>query len=269
MKWKRLRKWLIILLIIYTGGGFALYYLQDAILFHPVQLKRDHRYNFSTPHDDINIAINNEDTLNLVRFFSEGPVARGAVLYFHGNKKNIAWYARFPPYFTRHGYEVIMIDYPGFGKSKGKFTEKILYEWSEQVYKYARSHFAADSIIIYGKSMGTGIAAYLASRVECDRLVLETPYYDMPSVVSHYLPIYPVEKLLHYKLPTYLYLPVVKAPVTIFHGTNDGVITYENASRLRRFLKPADEFVAIPGGKHNNLHSFPEMVRKLDSLLLQ
>jgi uncharacterized protein len=137
------------------------------------------------------------------------------------------------------------------------------------VYKYARSLFASDSIIIYGKSMGTGIAAYLASRVECKQLVLETPYYDMPSVVKHYLPMYPVEKLLHYRLPTYLYLPLVEAPVTIFHGTSDGVIRYENASRLRRFLKPSDKFVTIDGGKHNNLHDFPEMLEKLDSLLLR
>lgn len=268
MKWKKIRKWLIILAIIYIAGGVSLYYLQDAILFHPVQLNRSHKYDFVMPHEDISIPINNEDTLNLVRFHREGTVRRGAVLYFHGNKKNIAWYSKYAPYFARHGYEVIMIDYPGFGKSKGKFTEKILYDWARQLYKFARSEFTADSIIIYGKSMGTGIASYLASREECRRLILETPYYDMPSVIRHYLPVYPIERLLHYKLPNYLYLPSVKAPVSIFHGTRDAVISYSNATRLRRFLKPADEFITIPKGKHNNLHSFPAMVAKLDSILV-
>jgi hypothetical protein len=56
------------------------------------------------------------------------------------------------------------------------------------MYNFARSRFSADSIIIYGKSMGTGIAAHLASLQACKRLILETPYYDYPSVIKHYLP---------------------------------------------------------------------------------
>ncbi|MBL7709591.1 MAG: alpha/beta hydrolase, partial [Chitinophagaceae bacterium] len=122
MSRKKIIKWVKITLTIYILGGVALYFLQDAILFHPVILKRDHKYNFKEPHEDISIAMNNEDTLNLVRFFSTSPVKKGVVLYFHGNKKNISWYAKYPPYFTRHGYEVIIIDYPGFGKSTGKLT---------------------------------------------------------------------------------------------------------------------------------------------------
>ena len=267
MKWKKLKKWLLILLIVYIAGGIALYYLQDAILFHPVQLKKEHRYSFSEPHEEINIPLNEDETVNLVRFIKTDTVRRGVVLYFHGNKKNISWYSRFASQFTNNGYEVLMIDYPGFGKSSGKFTEKILYDWSKHLYKFARSTFGPDSIIIYGKSMGTGLASYLASREKCRRLVLETPYYDMPSVVSHYLPVYPVESMLHYKLPNYKYLQLVDEPISIFHGTDDGVITHGNAKRLKKYLKSTDEFVSIPDGKHNNLYSFPLVTRKLDSLL--
>ena len=267
MKWKRVKKWLIILLIVYVAGGVALYYLQDAILFHPVRLKKGHRYSFKEPHEEINIPINDDETLNLVRFIKTDTVRRGVVLYFHGNKRNISWYSRFASHFTNNGYEVLMIDYPGFGKSSGKFSEKILYDWSRQLYKFARSTYASDSIIIYGKSMGTGLASYLASREKCRRLILETPYYDMPSVISHYLPIYPVGSMLHYKLPNYEYLQFVDEPVSIFHGTEDGVITYRNAKRLKSYLKTTDEFVTITGGKHNNLYSFPLVTHKLDSLL--
>jgi alpha-beta hydrolase superfamily lysophospholipase len=267
MNWKRIKRWLTMLLVVYVVGGVALYFLQDAILFHPVQLKRAHRYEFREAHEDISIPVNKEDTLNLVRFFGKDSTHRGAVLYFHGNKKNISWYARFAPYFTRHGYEVIMIDYPGFGKSTGQFTEKRLYEWAEHVYKFARSYYPADSIIIYGKSMGTGIAAYLASRVVSKRVILETPYYDMPSVIQYYLPVYPVGKLLHYKLPNYQYLQFIRQPVSIIHGTDDGVIRYRNARRLQRFLKSSDEFITIEDGSHNDLYSYPLTVRKLDSLL--
>jgi len=267
MRRKKIWKWLKIILIIYIAGGIVLYFFQDAILFHPVQLKREHVYDFTEPHKDINIPVNEESNLNIIRFLSVDSVTKGAVLYFHGNKKNISWYAKYTPYFTKRGYEVWLIDYPGFGKSTGRFNEQTLYAWALQLYKIARAHFPADSIIIYGKSMGTGIAAELASKVDCRRLILETPYYNFPSVVKHYLPFYPVDRMLHYKIPTFHFLQNVKAPITIFHGTGDGVITYSNAERLKPFLKSQDEFVTIENGSHNDLFTFKKTVRKLDSLL--
>jgi len=267
MNKKRIIKWVKIVAIIYISGGVALYFLQDAILFHPVTLNRTYSYNFPEPHKDINIPIDSKDTLNLVDFASTDTIARGIVLYFHGNKRNISWYAKYIPYFTRHGYQVLMIDYPGFGKSTGKLTEQKLYDWALQVYKIARKRFPADSIIIYGKSMGTGIAAQLASTRDCKRLILETPYYDFPAVVSHYLPIYPAKWMLHYQLPTYQYLQHVTAPITIFHGTKDRVVTYKNSKRLLPFLKSTDELISIEGGSHNNLYRYKETVNKLDSVL--
>ncbi|MFZ1314367.1 MAG: alpha/beta fold hydrolase [Chitinophagaceae bacterium] len=267
MNKKRIIKWAKIVAIIYISGGVLLYFLQDAILFHPVTLNRTFSYNFPEPHKDINIPIDSKDTLNLVDFASTDTIARGIVLYFHGNKRNISWYAKYIPYFTRHGYQVLMIDYPGFGKSTGKLTEQKLYDWALQVYKIARKRFPADSIIIYGKSMGTGIAAQLASTRDCKRLILETPYYDFPAVVSHYLPIYPAKWMLHYQLPTYQYLQNVTAPITIFHGTKDRVVTYKNSKRLLPFLKSTDELISIEGGSHNNLYRYKETVNKLDSVL--
>ena len=93
----------------------------------------------------------------MIKFFPQDSVRRGVVLYFHGNKKNIGWYAKYAENFTRHGYEVWMIDYPGYGKSTGRFTENDLYDYALALYKMAKFQFGGDNIIIYGKSMGTGI----------------------------------------------------------------------------------------------------------------
>jgi pimeloyl-ACP methyl ester carboxylesterase len=267
INYRKVWKWFKIIAIIYIIGGVALYFLQDYILFHPVSLKKDHNYDFPEKHKDINIPINESSNLNVVQFFSTDTVTKGVVLYFHGNKKNISWYAKYPPYFTKHGYEVWIIDYPGFGKSTGKFTERNLYNWANYLYDFARKRFSSDSIIIYGKSMGTGIAAHLASIQPCKRLILETPYYDFPSLIKQYFPIYPVDWMLHYKMPTYEYIQNVQAPITIFHGTDDDVIRYSNAEKLKKFLKPADEFVTIKDGEHNDLFKFKETVDKLDSVL--
>jgi hypothetical protein len=160
-----------------------------------------------------------------------------------------------------------MIDYPGFGKSTGVFSEDKLYEWALTLYKLARAYYSPDSIIIYGKSMGTGIAAQLASIRDCRYLILETPYYDLPSIIDNYLPIYPVNRMIHYELPTWKYLQDVTAPITIFHGTGDWIIPLRNAVRLKPFLKTTDEFMSIPDGSHNDLFQFPLVTKKLDSLL--
>lgn len=267
MNYKRIRKWVTILLVIYIAGAVALYFLQDYILFHPVTLKRDQKYEFTEKHKEVNIPVTENSNLNIVQFLPADTTSKGVVLYFHGNKKNISWYAKYAPTFTRYGYELWLIDYPGFGKSTGKFTEQNLYDWSSYMYKLARSRFSTDSIIIYGKSMGTGIAAHLASIEPCKKLILETPYYDFPSVIKHYFPFYPVDWMIHYKIPTHRYLQNVNAPITIFHGTDDDVIRYKNASRLKPFLKSGDEFVTIQDGGHNDLFKFKKMISKLDSLL--
>jgi pimeloyl-ACP methyl ester carboxylesterase len=266
MKRKTLFRWIKVLLMLYGITGIAIYYLQDTILFHPEKMAKEHSYNFSIPHKEINIAYNDSCNINIIQFTTEAA-AKGVVLYFHGNRKNIAWYAKYAPNFTKNGYEVWMIDYPGYGKSTGKLTEQLLYAYAEQLYTFAKSRFAKDSIILYGKSMGSGIAAYIASRKNCKELILETPYYSITSLSAHYFPIYPVGRMIHYKIPSFQYLQRVIVPVTIFHGTSDGIIPYSNAKRLQPFLKPADEFVTIEGGSHNDLNDFPLFHQKLDSLL--
>ena len=267
VNYKKVLKWVKILAITYVLGGVALYFLQDYILFHPVTLKKDHNYDFPEKHRDVNIPISENSNLNIVQFYSTDTVTKGVVLYFHGNKKNISWYAKYPPYFTKHGFEVWIIDYPGFGKSTGKLTEENLYDWADYMYNFARSRFGADSIIIYGKSMGTGIATHLASLKPCKKLILETPYYDFPSVIKHHIPIYPVAWMIHYKIPTHDYIKNINVPISIFQGTDDDVIPYSNAERLKPFLKPNDEFITIKNGEHNDLFKFKETIEKLDSLL--
>jgi alpha-beta hydrolase superfamily lysophospholipase len=263
---KKVFRWIKIILILYGLIGIAIYYLQDYMLFSAVALPRNHVYNFKEPHKEIDIPFDSVSNISVVEFTSNQP-AKGVVLYFHGNKTNISRYQRFVPYFTKHGYEVWMIDYPGYGKSTGLMNEQRLYDYAGQLYKLARARFPKDSIIIYGKSLGTGIAAWLASRKDCKQLILETPYYSLPSLASHFLPIYPMERMMHYKIPTCEYIPRIIAPITIFHGTSDGIIPYSNCRRLQPLLKPTDKFITIEGGSHRDLFTFPFFREKLDSLL--
>ena len=264
---QKLFRWTRIIIFIYGSAGIALYYLQGKLLLRNTPLSADYQFKFNVPFREVNIPLNATDNLNLVQFLPADSARKGVVLYFHGNRENINHYAAYAINFTKHDYGVWMVDYPGYGKTTGKFTEENVYMQAREIYKLANTKFGADSIIVYGKSLGSGIAAWLASRKTCKRLILETPYYSIPDLFSHYAPIYPVESLSKFKFPTGEYLKDVKVPVTIFHGTDDWIIPYSHAAKLKQVLKPGDEFITIDKGSHNNLNDFPLFHKKLDSIL--
>lgn len=256
-----------VIVLLYAVIGISLYYLQEKFIFHPQKLSAGYVYHFNVPFKEINIPFNETDTVNMVQFFPNDSIRKGVVLYFHGNKQNIERYAKFAGIFTKHGYEVWMEDYPGFGKSTGIRSEKKMYRQALEIQKMALGKYGKDSIILYGKSFGTGIAAYVAAHTHCKRLILETPYNSIPDLFACYAPIFPTERMSTYKIPVNKYLKDVNYPITIFHGTSDGVVPYRCAAKLKSVLKPADQFITIEKGTHHNLATFDLYKTKLDSLL--
>lgn len=259
-------KWFKIIALVYIMIGVALYFLQDKFIFHPKKLPADYKYKFDIPFREIDLPVTDKKNLSIVQFTLPDSVRKGIVLYFHGNRQNINRYAQYATNFTRNGYEVWMMDYPGYGKSTGKRTEQILYDDALILYKMAISKVSVEHIIIYGKSLGTGIAAQLASVRDCKRLILETPYYSMGALAKNYFFMYPVMPMTKYALSTYQHFDYIKAPVTIFHGTRDAVIPYKQARWLAE-KKAGTELITLEKGQHNNLPGFPLFQQKLDSLL--
>lgn len=255
-----------IAIIIYCIVGIAIYYLQEKMIFRSEVLAVNHKFDFPLPFKEVNLAYNKETNINIIQFPTDSA-AKGVVLYFHGNWRNISWYAGHAPLFTKNNYEVWMIDYPGYGKSTGEMSEERLYEWALIFYKLARARYSSDSIILYGRSLGTCIASQLASVRDCKALVLEGAYYSMTSLAFSKAPVYPMSQIIRYELPTYKHLQEVIAPVTIFHGTNDKLIPFSQAEKLKPFLKKGDQFVPVENAGHNNLKDYEQYVTKLDSIL--
>ena len=260
-------KWFKIIFISYILIGVVLYFMQDFLIFHPKKLTADYKYSFDIPFREVNVAVDDEKNISIVQFIIPDSLRKGIVLYFHGNRQNINRYAKHATQFTKNGYEVWMMDYPGFGKSTGDRSEKVLYEDALLVYNMAMKVEPLERIVIYGKSLGTGIAAQLASKRECRNLMLETPYYSMDALGRHYFFIFPVMPMSKYTLPTYEYLELTKAKsITIFHGTRDGVIPYKHARRLAA-INAGTSLITVIGGRHNNLFEYPEVKSCIDSLL--
>ena len=245
----------------------ALYYIQKKIMLRPKALARDFRFSFDLPFREQNEPLHPGTNFNFVQFYPPGRPAAGVVLYFHGNRDNIRRYARHAPVFTRFGYEVWMGDYPEFGKSTGRFTEERVYEQAMLLYDLALKAFDANRIILYGKSLGSGVASWLAARRPCRHLVLETPYFSMSELFRQRAPRFLSKKLVHFKFPNYENILNTRAPVTIFHGTRDRVIPYPATVKLQDYLKPSDDFVTLRDASHNNVTEYAPYHRRLASIL--
>lgn len=238
MNRKRIFRWVKIVLLLYAVIGIVFYYVQNSLLLHPVKVSAGKRYAFSQPFTELDLNYDQQTRLNIVQFkATDRPAdsaATGVVLVFHAARGNSGDYAGSSTGFTARGYEVWMMDYPGFGKSTGPMSEQRSYDLALVFYKLARSRWKPSQIVIYGQGFGTGIAAELASVRNCRRLILRDAYYSMTSVFRRYLFVYPLGgNMLHYHFPTNKYLPAVTDTVVIIDG-NRG---------LKKFLKPGDQWV--------------------------
>jgi uncharacterized protein len=267
MNKKKLLRWVKIIAIIYTIIGAILFFTQRFFLFHGKKLPSNYNYSFNEQaFIEQNVTRANGTNLNFLQFLPTDTALAGFVIYYHGNMQNINRYAPFIRIFTANGYAVLMQDYPGFGKSTGKITEQQMKDDAQLVYNFAKVKMP-NNISIYGKSMGTGLACYIAAQNKCNRVILETPYYSLPTVYDDYAWMYPTKLLLQFQFNNYKMMPLIKAPITIFHGSNDGLISIKNASKLKQFLKPIDEFVTVDKATHNDIADYQIYTDKLDSIL--
>ena len=245
--------------------GSALYFIQESFLFRPTVLTQDYQYQFNHQFEELNLKTEDDATINAIHFKAKNP--KGVILYFHGNAGDLSRWGTIVEDFVNYDYDVFIMDYRTYGKSTGKLSEKALYNDAQLCYDYVSKLFKAEDIIIYGRSLGTGIASYLASSNLCQQLILETPYYSIADVAKSRFPIFSVKTLLKYKLPTHKHLEGTDCPITIFHGTEDYVVPYKSGKKLNDLSSKAINFITIDGGSHNNLVEFDVFHSELKKIL--
>ena len=245
-----LLRWFTLLAALYLLICFAVYFFQELLLFHPEQLPVD--YSFSGYRNAserwLNLGGARIDSL-LFRL----PQAKGTILLFHGNGGDLSGWAEVADELSaRLRWNVWIVDYPGFGKSTGKITsEDQLHELAEGLWKMEQTELPASKLVIYGRSIGTGLAAKLAADHPPAGLVLESPYLSMNSLAKLKYPFLP-SFLLRYPLPSDNWLATFGGPTLIFHGTADELIPVAQGQALAALAKKG-KFVPIEGGHHNDL----------------
>jgi uncharacterized protein len=266
-----LKKLTITILAIYTALTAVFYFFQNQILFHEKPLAIDYKYSFEGNYQELWLKTTDSLRLNALHFKAKTDTAKGIVVYLHGNADNLSRWGKYAGHFTRNNYDILMVDYRGFGKNKGRFSEKGLLADGEAAYNYAQLYWPQNKIILYGRSLGSGIAAQLAAKYKPKMLLLETPYTSLPSIAAQFAPFLPYSLIAKYKLDTEAVIGDVRCPVHLFHGTADGLVHYQASLKLAQALNanPNQILTTIPDGKHRNLADFAKYHAALDSCLNQ
>jgi len=150
-----------------------LYFIQEKMIFLPTKLPQDYRYSFRHDFEEINLKTDDGFVLNSIHFKQLKP--KGLILYFHGNAGDLSRWGNITSFFADKNYDVLVMDYRTYGKSTGKLSEDALHNDAQLFYEYALERYDESDIILYGRSLGTGIATKLAANNNPDRLILETP----------------------------------------------------------------------------------------------
>lgn len=256
----------LIVLVVYIVISALLYFLQDFFLFRPEKLPKDFQYYYENQNvEEYNLETRDGAVINGLHFKVEKP--KGVVLYLKGNSKSIKGWGKFAVDFTRHSYDVIMVDYRGFGKSTGRRSQKAIKNDLQFVYNQIREQVEEKYIILYGRSMGSGFATKLASTNKPKMLILDAPYYSLKHVTKRYMPFMPLSVIMRYPMPTYKWLKYVNCPVHIIHGTNDKLIPFSSSIKLSKVRPELTRLWSVIGGGHKNLNEFESYHSMLSEII--
>lgn len=257
---------ILLLLGLWVLGNLFTYPLQDYFIFRPRRLKPSYRYAFAAEPEEMDFDAPHGGRLNAL-WFRVGQNRRGVVLYFHGNTGNLARWGHFHYYFTQLGFDFFVYDYRGYGKSRGKRTEHLMYEDAKLAYQQVRQRYPGEEIVVMGRSLGSTFATRVAAEAKVKALILETPFASMKELFYNYYPFLPRVFMFKYRFFNEKHLARVQCPVYIFQGTDDWVVPYSSAAKLEKSLKPQDEFITVPGGGHNNLLFYDIYNLKMQEIL--
>lgn len=261
---------MLINVIIWLGGIYlficlVFYFFQHYFFFRPEILPEYFKYEYEFPHDELHFDMEDGGRINAVWF--KVPNRKGVIYFLKGNSRSIKGWGKFAKDFVGKGYDFFMMDYRGFGKSRGKRSESIMYSDAQYMYKWLRDRYASDEIVVMGRSMGSGFAARVAAWNKPQMLILDSPYYSFTHQVRRFGWWLPVKWLLKYKIPTWQFIQQCSCPVHLVHGDKDFLVSYKQSLMLKEKAPEKVQLHTIPYGRHNNLPSFKEYHQILYKIL--
>ncbi len=241
----------------------TMYFAQEKLIFFPQKLNKEHKFRFSSTSEEILIPVD-EGVLHALAF--EAPKSVGTIIYFHGNAGSLESWGHVYDDFKNLNYNLFIIDYRGYGKSSGNISSEFqLQQDAKAVFLAAKNRFPEHRLVFYGRSIGTGIASWLATQQTPSLLILESPYFNLPYLVSGIYPFVP-KVLVKYKLKNNEHIKELNIPIHLIHGTNDELIPFHHSELLARESERT-QLHPIKDAGHNDLSLFSDYHKTIRKLL--
>ena len=247
---------------VYGAILFALWWGQEGLLFHPQPLPQSHRFTLGA---DVHETWVDVPGARLNALHLRLPSPDGVVFFLHGNAGNLQnWFNA--DLYRQANFDLFMIDYRGFGKSSGRIQSQAQLEADVMAaWQQVAPQYAGRKQVIYGRSLGSGLAAGLAAQVQPALTVLVSPYKSMVALAGEHYPWVPAV-LLRYPLRTDVALAQVGGPVLLAHGARDALIPPDH-SRALAHVAPQARLLILADADHDNIHQSPAYRAALRAVL--
>jgi alpha-beta hydrolase superfamily lysophospholipase len=249
----------------YAGALGLLYVKQERIILPASTLAADYRFQFDQPFEEVWIPVQGA-SLHALHFKQPNP--RGVVFFLHGNAGNLVSWTTGVDFYRRVNYDLFIVDYRGYGKSTGHIeNEAQLYADARAAYDAMAPLYRDKPIVIYGRSLGTALAASLARDVQPRLLVLVSPFSSLAASAAQAYPWAP-GWVLKYPLRTDAIIGDIKSPILLIHGSEDKLIPLSHSERLKALARSPVELLVVPGAGHSDIHKFPVYLDGLAARLI-
>jgi len=246
-----------LVLLLYAGFSLMLYLLQERLVFLPNMPGRE----IDTTPASIGLEyeeawITTEDGERLHGWFipADHAAVRGTLLFFHGNAGNISHRLESVLIFNRLGLSVLIVDYRGYGQSSGKPGEEGTYRDALASWNYLvqEREVSAQSIVIFGRSLGGAVGAWLASQPEVKPagVIIESSFSSGVDMGKRLYPVLPVRLITRLDYPVRDYITHINAPVLVAHSREDEIIPFSMGQALFNAAREPKTFLEMEGD-HN------------------
>ena len=249
-----MKKIITTILIAYLSIVVALYLAQRSMIYFP-----DKHVAELPTLTDINVevlTVTTEDDLNLRGWHVQAKPNQPTIVFFHGNaSRHEASLWKSLPFIESQGYGFLSIGYRGYGGNAGKPSEQGFYADSRAfINALIKSGVAENDIILYGQSIGTGVAVQMATEYPNARaIILESPYTSLVDVAAAKYFFVPVRLLLKDRFDSLSKIPDIKTPTLIIHGRNDRIIPFKYGQTLYDAANAPKKLIALDGVGHNDI----------------
>jgi len=245
-----LLKWVLAGAIAYAGFVALMYVAQRKLMYFPDTTRRLPA-SIGLPEAE-ELLLDTADGEKVIVWHVPPRGDKPVVIYFQGNGGGPdlrAWRFR---QIAADGIGLIALCYRGYGGSSGEPSETGLLRDAEAAYQFAATRYAAERIVLWGESLGTGVAVALASGRPVGRIVLESPFTAAVDIAAAAYPFLPVRLLMKDQFRSDKRIGAVKVPVLVLHGTQDRVVPIAQGERLYAMIEAPKRFVRLSGADHND-----------------